>query len=886
MYSYQFVTSLISTMLCFAVVLTILAPVQSWAEEKKRVLILHSYHQGNKWTDDENSGILEVLGHNRPGFQIETEYMDTKKIADDQYFTQLFEIYTRKYKKIHFDVIVSTDDNAFFFLRNYRDKLFPGTPVVFCGVNFFKPSYLDGVKGFTGVNEDADLKGAIDTALALHSKTRKLVLITDATETGQRIREHFIQIIPQYSDKIELSILDDLEMREIQEIVSALEQDTLVLFTFFFRDRKGVFFDYYESNELITGNVQVPVYVAWDYSMGHAVGGLMVSGIDQGRVAGQIAQRILDGEFVESIPVVMESPNRHLFDYNQMVRFKIRPSDLPKGSTIINEPPSFYAINKYTVWGVLGGFIALSGFIIFLQANINKRRKAEAAYRASETNYHTLVNNLRVGIFRSSPDLWHGSFLEANPAMTSLFGFDCLKELLAVPVASLYQKPEDRKLYSDELFKKGYVKDREIAMKKKDGTPIIVSCTTTIQYDDTGGIKWFDGVMEDVTLQKNLEVQLRQAQKMEAIGTLAGGVAHDFNNILTAIMGYIDLIKKMTQKDDPRWKYFNRIIGCSEKAANLTKGLLAFSRKQIICIKPVDLKLIIRSVESILNSILGEDIEFITTFIDKPLTILADSNQIEHVLMNLATNARDAMPNGGRLSIRTTIVEIGPDNFLSYEVSKPGVYALIIVSDTGEGIDKATQQKIFEPFFTTKGVGRGTGLGLSMIYGTIKQHNGEIRVYSEPGHGATFKIYLPLYTGEAKMSGMGSPKIQPIQKGFETILVAEDNQDVRELIREVLTEAGYQVILSTDGQEAVQQFLIHAKRIDLVVMDVIMPKLNGKQASEKIIAINPDVKILYMSGYTADLMHEKGILDEVVHFIFKPLSPTALLKKIRDIIDT
>jgi len=874
----------ITAFLFCIIVLSMLSPVQSWGESKKQVLILNSYHQGNKWTDDETEGIISVLGVSRPGFRIEIEYMDSKKIVGDRYFKQLFDIYSAKYKNIHFDVAIATDDNAFFFLRKYRDRLFPGTPVVFCGVNFFKPSYLRGVKGFTGVNEDADLKSAIDTALALHPETMEMVLITDATETGQRISERFRELIPQYRG-VTFRLVDNLEMKKVQDIVKSLKPGALVFFTFFFRDRAGVFFDYYESNELITGVARVPVYVAWDYSMGHAVGGLMVSGIDQGRVAGEMAQRILQGESADAIPVVMESPNRYIFDYAQMARFGIKPSDLPQGSTIINEPPSFYAINKFAVWGVLGGFLALGGMVIFLQVNINKRKKAEAAFRASEKNYHTLVNNLRVGVYRSSGDLWRGNFLEANPAMASLFGFDTLNEFLTVPIASLYQKPEDRRLFLDEVLKKGYVKDREIAMKKKDGTPITVSCTTTLQYDDEGGIKWLDGVMEDITLQKNLEDQLRQAQKMEAIGTLAGGVAHDFNNILTALMGYTELIKKMTNEDDPRWGYFSHILTCSEKAASLIKGLLAFSRKQVISPKPVELNLIIRNVETLLKRILGEDIAFSTHLADEPLTILADSNQIEQVLMNMATNSRDAMLRGGMLSITTTRVEISSDRLTTCDIPKPGTYALIAVSDTGEGMDTVTQQKIFEPFFTTKEVGRGTGLGLSMIYGIIKQHRGEIKVYSEIGNGTTFRVYLPLHTGRPEALRWASREIQPVPGGAETILLAEDNQDVRELVIDILTKAGYRVIESVDGEDAVQQFMKHAAVIDLVVIDVVMPKLNGKEAVKKITALKPGVKVLYMSGYTADVIHNKGILDEVVNFIFKPLSSATLLRKVREIID-
>lgn len=810
--------------------------------------------------------------------------MDSKKLAEERYFRQLFDIYAAKYKKIRFDVIIATDDNAFFFLRKYRDRLFPGTPVVFCGVNFFKPSYLAGVKGFTGVNEDADLKRALDTALALHPKTREVVLITDATETGKRISDRFRELIPKYRGTT-FRILDDLEMKTIQDAVKNLKPDALVFFTFFYRDRAGVFFDYYESNELITGVARVPVYVAWDYSMGHAVGGLMVSGTDQGRVAGELAKRILQGEPADSIPVVMESPNRYLFDYSQMARFNIKPSHLPQGSTIINEPPSFYAINKLAVWGVLGIFASLSLMILALMVNINKRKKAEAAFHASRQNYHTLVNNLRVGVYRSSGDLWHGSYLQANPAMLSIFGFDSLDEFSRVPAASLYQNPQDRKVFLDEVLAKGYVKDRELAMKTKDGQPITVSCTTTVQYDEKGGIKWLDGVMEDVTQQKNLEEQLRQAQKMEAIGTLAGGVAHDFNNILTALMGYTDLIRKMTPEDDPRWQHLKHIYTCSGKAASLVKGLLAFSRKQVLSPRAIDLNHIVSDIESLLRRILGEDVELRTRLAEGPLTLFADTNQIEQVLMNLSTNARDAMPRGGMLSIATERIDISPENLGAFELSRPGAYALLTVSDTGEGMDAVTQQKIFEPFFTTKEVGRGTGLGLAMIYGTIKQHHGEIKVYSELGSGTVFKIYLPLHAENAEELLPAPLETRPLLGGTETILVAEDHADVRDLVFDILTSSGYQVLLAVDGDDAVQQFGNQAADIDLVIIDVIMPKQNGKIAVQKMTALKPGVRVLYMSGYTADIIHKKGTLDPDVDFISKPLSATMLLRKVREILD-
>lgn len=854
--------------------------------QPQKVLLLHSYHHGNKWTDDETKGVIEVLGENRPGFQLDIEYMDTKKLSDPSYFSQLADIYARKYGQIRFDVLVAADDNAFFFLRDYRDRLFPGVPVVFCGVNYFEDSYLEGVEGFTGVNEEADLKGAIDVALALHPGTTNMVLITDATETGQRISAKFRELIPLYGSDVSFRILDDLEMERIQEEVARLDSGSIVLFTFFFRDRKGEYFEYYESPSLIAAKSRVPIYGAWDYSFGYGiVGGLLTSGFDQGKVAGEMVLRLLEGEPIESIPIVKKSPNRYFFDQQLLTRFGIDLSSLPKGSTLINAKSFSYLIDKVTVWSTVGGILILLIFVFFLLVNVVKRKKAEAAFLASEQNYHTLVNNLRVGVFRSSGEMWQGSYLQANRAMLSIFGFKTLEELKSIPVSAVYQNPEDRRRLIEEVIEKGFAKDQELAMKRTDGTPIVVSCTVTAQFDDNGAIKWLDGVMEDVSQRRSLEEQLRQAQKMEAVGTLAGGIAHDFNNLLTALSGYAELAKVKTSPDDKRFEYLSHIISCSEKATNLTSSLLAFSRKQIINPKVVSPSAIIDHIKPLLMRLLGERIELRISCPDTSINVLADANQIEQVLMNLASNAKDAMSGGGELLISTRHYDIEIDGFLPFSTSQAtSAFAVITVADTGEGMDDTVRCKIFEPFFTTKDVGHGTGLGLSTTYGIIKQHGGEIEVLSTKGEGTLFKIYLPLDGGQVEKR-QALPAATLTRGGSETILVAEDDPDVRGLIVNVLSEAGYCVIASEDGDDCIRKFNENQEEIALILSDVMMPKLNGYEAIAQISVRKPEVKVLFMSGYAADVIHRNRILDPGVEFVLKPVSPAGLLEKIRQTLD-
>ena len=388
----------------------------------------------------------------------------------------------------------------------------------------------------------------------------------------------------------------------------------------------------------------------------------------------------------------------------------------------------------------------------------------------------------------------------------------------------------------------------------------------------------------DLTEHKLLEKQLRQSQKMEAIGQLAGGVAHDFNNILTAVIGYASLLRMKMGDDDPMKSYVDQVLSSAERATHLTQGLLAFSRKQVIDPRPVDLNGSIRNVERLLTRLMGEDIELIISYDPEAITILADSGQIGQILMNLATNARDSMADGGSFSIRTERVVIEEAAVMRHLYEKPGRYALISVSDTGGGMDKETAEHIFEPFFTTKEVGKGTGLGLSIVYGIVKQHGGYINVYSEPGLGTTFRIYFPLI--KSHLSGERKEEPRKPAGGSETLLLAEDDPASRALIREVLEGFGYRVVESVDGDDAIEKFTREEKQISLVILDVVMPKKNGKIVYDALKGMNPDIKALFISGYTADVIHKRGIFEEDIEFLTKPVSPFDLAIKVRNILDS
>jgi PAS domain S-box-containing protein len=416
-----------------------------------------------------------------------------------------------------------------------------------------------------------------------------------------------------------------------------------------------------------------------------------------------------------------------------------------------------------------------------------------------------------------------------------------------------------------------------------DGKPVYIETNAYPLKDAEGNVHKAVETLTNISEKKALEAQLFQAQKMEAVGLLAGGVAHDFNNLLTAIFGYGTMLSARSGENEPAKTYIREILSAAERAAELTRSLLTFSRKQVINARPVLLSEILERVGKLLKRVIGEDIELKLSISSREASILADSTQIEQVLLNLATNARDAMPGGGTLLIETGRVEIGDEYVKEHPYFKRGPYMLVSVTDTGHGMDARTQEKIFEPFFTTKETGKGTGLGLAIVYGIVKQHNGYLHVSSEPGKGTTFKLFFPVTDAEA--ASVLHPVVSKAVKGTETVLVAEDDAAVRQLACTALEAYGYTVVLAEDGEDAVRKFKEATKPVDLVVLDIIMPKMNGKVAYEEIKKLRPDVKAVFMSGYTADIVNRQGILETDMEFIVKPFPPNALLRKVREILD-
>ncbi len=513
-----------------------------------------------------------------------------------------------------------------------------------------------------------------------------------------------------------------------------------------------------------------------------------------------------------------------------------------------------------------------------------REAKGRAALRASEAGYETLVEHAPIGIYRSTPQ---GRFVSANEALVRMLGYASVADVLRLDMArDVYADPAERqRLLDRDTYTDREYDEVEATWKCKDGRLLTVQLSVRAVRNGARQVEYYETFVRDVTDQRRLQQQLVQSQKMEAVGRLAGGIAHDFNNLLTVITSYSDLLLEDLGREDAKREDVEQIRKAAEGAAALTRQLLAFSRQQVLEPKVVSLSAVVSGVEKMLRRVLGEDVD-LGTVLDPDLgSVKADVGQLEQVLMNLAVNARDAMPTGGKLTIETADVEHDPDYAREHDAAPVRQFVMLAVSDTGIGMDEATKAHIFEPFFTTKEPGKGTGLGLATVYGIVKQSGGFIWVYSEPGRGTTFKIYLPRVDAPAP-GRAADPAPAAVPRGTETVLLVEDAAAVRAVTRQVLERQGYAVLEAPNGEAALHLAQKHRGPIHLLLTDVVMPVMSGRQLADQLARARPDMKVLYASGYTDDSVVRHGVLEEGTAYLQKPFTPERLARKVRDVLDS
>ena len=510
-----------------------------------------------------------------------------------------------------------------------------------------------------------------------------------------------------------------------------------------------------------------------------------------------------------------------------------------------------------------------------------REAKGRAALRATEASYTTLVQHAPIGIYRSSAD---GRFLAVNAALVRMLGHDSAADVLALDLArDVYADPAERdRLVTRDSYTEHDYDEVEATWKRKDGRLLTLQLNVRVARDAVGRVEYYETFVRDLTDQRRLQQQLVQSQKMEAVGRLAGGIAHDFNNLLTVITSYSDLLLEDLAPTDPMRQDVEQVRHAADRAAALTRQLLAFSRQQVLAPRVVNLSAVVQSVEKMLHRVIGEDVELVTSLDPDVGAVKADVGQLEQVLMNLAVNARDAMPTGGKLTLETGNVEHDPDYAREQQAGPVRRFVMLAVSDTGVGMDEATKARIFEPFFTTKEPGKGTGLGLATVYGIVQQSGGFIWVYSEPGRGTTFKIYLPQVDAPPDAAGVAATELP---RGTETVLLVEDAAAVRAAVRQVLERQGYTVLEAPHGNAALALATAHDGPIHLLLTDVVMPGLSGRQVADQLKQLRPDTRVLYASGYTDDAVVRHGVLEAGIAYLQKPFTTGSLARKVRETLD-
>ena len=520
--------------------------------------------------------------------------------------------------------------------------------------------------------------------------------------------------------------------------------------------------------------------------------------------------------------------------------------------------------------------------MVIVNRDVTERKRAAEALRRSEASFRSVVEDAPYGIYRASLS---GELVLVNPALQKILGYASQTELLQANLGTqIYRNPLDHQKVNELLLRQQSFNDVEVEWKRKDGTPITVRCSGWPIKDESGRVAFLELFAEDVTERRALERQLRMAQKMEAVGRLSGGIAHDFNNLLGVIIGYSQVLKRSLKPEHPLYEHAEEIEKASQRAVSLTRQLLAFSRQQVLEPVILNMNALVSDMEKMLPRLIGEDVALTLTLDPALGQVKADPGQVEQVIMNLAVNARDAMPDGGKLTIQTANVDLDTAYTHQHPGSRVGSYVMLRVTDTGTGIDPEIQAQIFEPFFTTKERDKGTGLGLATVYGVVKQSGGYIAVDSEKGKGASFSVYLLRVENAVAAPDLSNDAPVSV-RGSETILLVEDEESLRKLADMFLRDSGYHVLTAADGAQALQVARQYAGPIHLLLTDVVMPGINGRVLAERLAPSQPGMRILYVSGYTDSFIAGHGVLEAGAHLLHKPFTEESLTRKVRELLD-
>lgn len=765
---------------------------------KQKILVLHSYHQTYKWTDDINKGIDSVLKNNISNIEFFIEYMDTKRFVDEKYYANLFDIYNHKYKDIKFDLIISSDNNAFNFLRKHNKSLFKSVPIIFCGVNYLKKEQLKGHLNITGVSEEASIKRNFDLIIRLQPQIKDIYVVMDTTTTGKIVKAETLKIIEKYKyTNIRFHIIDNVTFEELKSKVSRIDKESAILLTIFFRTKDNKFLEFYEASEMINKNSKAPLYALWDFNLEHGIiGGFLTSGYFQGRNAALMAQKILEGVPIKNIQPLYNSPNQYIFDYKQVMNYNIDENLLPSISFIINKPDTFYEIYKKEIISLVTIFILMIVFIIILLINIGKRKKAEKRIQKQLNFQQDLIDNVHAPIYYK--DIY-GEYVGCNKAFEEFIGINkkdiihkTAFDLVPKKMAELYQEKDD------ELIELGTSQEYESVFEKKDGTKRNLIFYKNVYYDEERNIDGIIGAIFDITelmeateklneLNKNLEKEVNKrteelkianeeladsneelsttiynleetqkqliiSEKMASLGGLVAGVAHEINTPvgigITGISHFLEICRKTKtsyEKESITEEEFEEFLNTSNKIAQSIEINLHRTAQLVKSFKQISVDQASEEKREFFIKEYMDEILLSIVNVTKKTNIVINVQCEKTIRINSYPGAFSQIITNLILNSITHAFKVKEEGLIDISFKEENNKIKIVYRDNGKGIEEENLSKIFDPFFTTNRNHGGTGLGLNIIYNIVTNTlNGTINCKSTPKKGVEFTITFSL----------------------------------------------------------------------------------------------------------------------------------------------
>ncbi|MCP3889014.1 MAG: response regulator [Desulfobulbaceae bacterium] len=860
------------------ITLYVLSPSACTAEEeKKTVLYLNSYHNGYHWSDGLLKGVRTVLNSSRYKIDLQIEYMDAKKYNYANISKNLFSLYKEKFVNENFDIIIISDNDALNFINEHRDELFPGVPVVFCGINDLQKS--DTIRGnITGVVEIFDLIATLEVAKTLHPEKNRLVVLIDNSTAGRAIQRQVEKIAKREDTGLEIEFWVQLSMQEAQQRVRKLPDNTFLFIAPYYQTIEGHFYTSEEVSEAIYKHSSVPIYTAWEFMVGYgAVGGRVLSGVKHGEIAGRMALEILAGVKPDDIPINNKPGGVYIFDYAVMDKLGIDQMLLPENRKIINSPEAFYSLSKELFWTIMISFVLLLLALVSMLGAMLERRKAELKIIDQLAFQETLMDTIPQLV--SWKDV-NGKYLGANQAFVDFFG---IAETQLVEGMNTYDIVRDDDYGNWSAVIDSAVIDSQKAFRKlrrqvssQDGNESWLEVNKVPLKGQGGRLVGVLSTAENITKEQNLEKQLLQSQKMEAIGTLAGGISHDFNNILTSIINSTELAIGDIPPESQTEADLKRVLKAARRGSRVVQQILSFSRPSTEGFRPTDMSEIIQEVVHLMEASTPANINVSCMIQERcKFFVHADPTQMHQAILNLTTNGYHALrEKGGNLEIflkrehDTSSDIITTEHGENYQIK-------VSVADNGPGIAPEIIDKIFNPFFSTKAKGEGTGLGLAVVHGIVKSHQGSISVAHREGGGTIFEIILP--ESEAANDIVSNSLHGDIKSGGN-ILFVEDDEDQLQTTPRLLEEMGFSVTAVRDSLAAVKLASSGQNHFDIVISDFDMPELSGTELAEQL----TELPFILISGRddakTAARPHAN-----IQKVIIKPYHKKDIMDGIRDI---